>query len=76
MLKLQQDLVFLLTPNLKIEDVILSKNRKFQKMKVNRAVKILSPEVNASLFLSDEYSKPEYVTTAWFVGNIAKWFRL
>ena len=77
MLKLQDELVFTLIPHKKTEDVILSKNRNFQKMKVNRAHKILNPEVSAALyFLADRHSKPEYETTAWFVGNLAKWYRL
>ena len=77
MLKLQEDLAFTLTPGLHVQDVLLTKNRQFAKMKVNRAKKILSPEVGAALyFLADENSKPEYITTAWFVSNIAKWFRL
>ena len=76
MLQLQDELVFTLTPHIKT-DVILSKNRNFQIIKVNRAHKIVNPELSAALyFLADEHSKPEYETTAWFVGNLTKWYRL
>lgn len=46
-------------------------------MKVKRVTKILSPEVSAALyFVSNGKSQPEFETTAWFVGHVAKWIPL
>lgn len=74
LLEEQEDLDFLLTKLCKND--IDTKNH-FTKMRVNTARNVLSTHVSSALeFLADENSKPEYLTTAWFVKTIAKWFTL
>ncbi|KYN28499.1 hypothetical protein ALC57_02079 [Trachymyrmex cornetzi] len=46
-------------------------------MKVNEARNIFSNDVSSALQLfADENNKPEYITTAWFVNIVSKWFIL
>lgn len=71
----QKELQFLLTPKLSINDVNTKNN--FDKMRVNKAKNLLSHEVSTALeFLADENSKPEYITTAFFVKIIVKWYTI
>ena len=71
----QKDLNFLLTPRLCQSDID-SKNQ-FKKMRVNTAKNVLSTNVSSALeFLADENNAPQYLTTAWFIKSIAKWFTL
>lgn len=67
----QKEFQFLLTPKLSISDV--DTNNNFDKMRVNKAKNLLSHEMSSALeFLADE--KPEYITTAFFVKMIVKWY--
>ncbi|CAL1677325.1 unnamed protein product [Lasius platythorax] len=46
-------------------------------MRVNTAKRVLSTNVSSALeFLADENNTPHYLTTAWFIKVIAKWFKL
>lgn len=46
-------------------------------MKVNKAKHVFSNDVSSSLeLLADENSKPEFITTAWFIKIMHKWFSL
>lgn len=47
----------------------------FSKTRVNRAKNVLSTDISSALeFLADENNDPQYITKAWFVKTIAKWF--
>jgi len=71
LIKSQEDLDFLLTSKLNINNI---KNpNTFSKMRVNKAKNVFLIDNNLSLeFLSDENCNPEFLTTAWFVKNISK----
>lgn len=46
-------------------------------MKVGKSTNVISHDVCSALrFLSNELNKPEYITTAWFIEVIEKWFTL
>lgn len=68
----QKDVHFLLAPKLKNDYLDTSKH--FQKMRVPSVSNVLSHEVSTALqFFSVECSKPEYKTTAWLAGYMARW---
>lgn len=49
----------------------------FLKMKVGKSTNVISHDVCSALrFLSDELNRPDYLTTAWFIDIIEKWFTL
>lgn len=65
----------LLTPKLKISDIDCTNN--FNKMRVSKAIHVFANDVSSSLeLLADFQNKPEYITTAWFVKIVRKWFSL
>jgi len=46
-------------------------------MKVNKAKNVFLIDVSSTLeFLANENHKPEFLTTAWFVKSISRWFTL
>lgn len=46
-------------------------------MKVSTSTNVISHSVSSALkFLADELNKPEYLTTAWFLDQVEKWFYL
>lgn len=70
----QKDLEIKLAPKLSEED--MSPNH-YQKMRVSKSTHVISHEVSSALkFISGELNKPEFLTTAWFIETIAKWFSL
>nr|CAI5855991.1 unnamed protein product [Callosobruchus analis] len=70
----QKSLTFKLAPKLSEEDLLPSH---FSKMKVSTSTNVISHCVSSALkFLADELKKPEYLTTAWFLDQIEKWFSL
>lgn len=70
----QEKLDFLLVPKLSEEDLIPNH---FQKMKVGKSRNVINHDVCTALkFLSEELNKSEYVTTAWFIDTVDKWFSL
>lgn len=74
LLELQENFKFKLIPKLNITDM---KNSTFAKMKLNKAKNILSRDVSSALyFLADINSKKEYVSTAWFINIMSKWFTI
>lgn len=75
LLEIQENITFKLTHKLQSHDL---KNGRFAKMKVNKEKQILSTVVSSSLkFLADNNNnKKEYITTAWFIETISKWFTL
>lgn len=49
----------------------------FQKKKVSKSTNVISHDVSSALrFLAEELHKPEYLTTAWYIEIIDKWFNL
>jgi len=75
LIKSQEDLEFLLTPRLHINDI--QSTNTFSKMKVSKTKNVFSTDVSSTFeFLSDENCKPEFLTTAFFVKSISKWFTL
>lgn len=72
--KYQESHIFKLAPKLSEEDLLPSH---FSKMKVSTSSNVISHSVSSALkFLADELKKPEYLTTAWFLDQIEKWFFL
>lgn len=70
----QKDFDFFLAPKLNEADLLPDH---FQKMKVSNATNIISRDVSSSLeFLSITLDKPEYLTTAWYINLIERWFTL
>lgn len=74
LINIQNDSELVLTPKLKVDDI---RCNNFNKMKVNKAKHVFSNDVSSSfLLLADENNRPEYITTAWFVKIVSKWFSL
>lgn len=74
MINIQNNSELFLTPKLKADDI---RCNNFNKMKVNKAKHVFSNDVSSSfLLLADENNKPEYITAAWFVNIVCKWFSL
>lgn len=70
----QEKLEFLLVPKLSEEDLMPNH---FQRMKVGKSRIVINHDVCTALkFLSEELNKSEYVTTAWFIDTVDKWFSL
>lgn len=68
----QKDLHFSLAHKLTEEDLLPDN---FKKMKVQTSTNVISHDVASGLkFISDELGKTEYLTTAWFIDLIDKWF--
>jgi len=73
-IKFQEKLDILLVPKLSEQNLVPNH---FQKMKVGKSTNIINHDVCTALrFLSDELNKPEYITTAWFIDIVDKWFTL
>jgi len=74
LISVQNNSELLLAPRLSIDDICINN---FNKMKVNKARHVFSNDVSSSLqLLADENNKPEFITTAWFVNIVSKWFSL
>lgn len=74
LLEIEENLIFKLSRKVKKDDL---RNDRFNKMKVNKAKQILSIEISSSLkFIADQKDKKEYITTAWFIEVVSKWFSL
>lgn len=74
LVKHQDKNLFKLAPKLSEEDLLPSH---FAKMKVSTSTNVVSHSVSSALkFLADEFKTPEYLTTAWFLDQIEKWFYL
>lgn len=74
LINIQNNSELLLTPKFKIDDI---KCNNFNKMKVNKAKHVFSNDVSSSFkLLAYEHNKPEFITTAWFVQIVCKWFSL
>lgn len=74
LISIQNNPELLLTPRLTIDDICTNN---FNKMRVNKARNVFSHDVSSSFkLLADEKNKPEYITTAWFVQIVSKWFSL
>jgi len=70
----QKNLKFQLAPKLTEQDLFPNH---FQKMKVSKSTNVISHNVSSTLrFLAEELHKPEYLTTAWYIEIIDKWFNL
>lgn len=68
----KKDFQFFLAPKLTENDLMPDH---FSKMKVSNATHVISHDVSSALrFLSPLCKKPEYLTTAWFVNLIDRWF--
>lgn len=75
LIKSQEDLELLLASKLRTDNI--KSTNTFNKMRVNNAKNVFSTDVSSSLqFLADENHKPEFITTAWFVKNVSRWFSL
>lgn len=74
LISIQDNCELLLTPKLSTSDICTNN---FNKMKVNKARNVFSNDVSSSFeLLADENKSPEYVTTAWFVKIVSRWFIL
>lgn len=74
LVEIQENIIFKLTRKVKLDH---TQSGHFSKMKVNKAKQILSREVSSSLkFLADQNEKGKYITTAWFIEVVSKWFSL
>lgn len=74
LINIQENSELLLTPKFKIDDI---KCNNFSKMKVNKAKNMFSHDVSSSFeLLADNNNKPEFISTAWFVKIVCKWFSL
>lgn len=74
MINIQENSELLLTPRLTTDDI---KCNNFSKMKVNKAKHVFSHDVSSSfVLLANENNRPEFITTAWFINIVSKWFSL
>lgn len=72
LIKYQKNFNFLLAPKLNEEDLLPDH---FKKMKVKISSNIVNHDVASSLkFISDELQNKQYLTTAWFIDILSKWF--
>lgn len=70
----QETFIFKLAPKLTENDLVPTH---FSKMKVSTSTNVISHSVSSALkFLAEVLNKPEYLTTAWFLDQIEKWFYL
>lgn len=73
-IKYQEKLNFLLVPKLFEQDLVPNH---LKKMKVGNSTNIINHDVYTALrFLSEELHKPYYITRAWFINIVDKWFTL
>lgn len=73
LIEIQDDYELLLTPKLRINDL---RGNNFDKMKMNKAKNIFSQDVSSLKLIALEKNKLNFLTTAWFVELIFKWFTL
>lgn len=74
LIQVQENSELLLTPKLNMNDF---KPNNFAKMKVNKAKNLFSQDVSSSFKLvAAERNQPEFLSTAWFVQIVSKWFTL
>lgn len=72
LLQHQSKNIFKLAPKLSEEDLLPTH---FSKMKVSTSTNVVSHSVSSALkFLAEELNKPEFLTTAWFLDQVEKWF--
>jgi len=72
LINIQENSELLLTPKFNMDDL---KCNNYMKMKVNKAKKMFDYDVGCTFeVLADENNKPEFITTAWFVKLVCKWF--
>lgn len=70
----QDNLDFKLAPKLTQNDILPSH---YDQMKVSKSTNVISHDVSSALkFVSEELDKPEYLTTAWFIEQLERWFYL
>lgn len=69
----QENLEFKLAPKLTENDLLPSH---YDQMKVSKSTNVISHDVNSALKFIAELDKPEYLTTAWFIDQVEKWFYL
>lgn len=68
----QESNEFKLAPKLSEEDLLPTH---FSKMKVSTSTNVVNHSVSSALkFLSYVLNKPAYLTTAWFLDQVEKWF--
>lgn len=61
----------------KLKSKLFNNKNHFQKMKVCNATNIFNHSVASALnFVGNETSNESYITTAWFISFISKWFKL
>lgn len=61
----------------KLPQDYLQNTNHFQKMRVNNAMKVISPEVGSALeFLTEENPSDERLTTSWFIKVVSRWFKI
>lgn len=74
LVKYQETLEFKLVPKLSQEDLLPSH---YDKMKVSKATNIINHDVSSALkFVAESENKPDFLTTAWFVDQLERWFYL
>lgn len=74
---MQETLNFGLSLVPKLKSKLLDNKNHFQKMKVSNATAIISHQVASALkFVGNELDNESYITTAWFISFISKWFKL
>jgi hypothetical protein len=74
LVEFQNKLEFKLAPKLSEADLLLSH---YDKMKVSKSTHVISHDVSCALkFVSQHLNKKEYITTAWFIDQVEKWFYL
>lgn len=74
LIKYQEELNFKLVPKLTEEDLFPSH---YDKMKVSKSTSIINHDVSSALkFIAEHKNRPDYLTTAWFIDQMEKWFYL
>jgi hypothetical protein len=74
LVEFQNKLEFKLAPKLSEADLLPSH---YDKMKVSKSTHVISHDVSCALtFVSQYLNKKEYITTAWFIDQVEKWFSL
>lgn len=73
-IKYQEELDFVLVPKQSERDLMPNH---FQKLEAEKSTNAFNYDICTALqFLSKELNKPHYLTTAWFIEIIDKWFSL
>lgn len=74
LIKYQEELNFKLVPKFTEEDLFPSH---YDKMKVSKSTSIINHDVSSALkFIAEHKNRPDYLTTAWFIDQMEKWFYL